>query len=68
MPSILSLIASSLALCVAYVAANIIHQLLFSNTKEPPVVFHWLPWVGSAITYGRDPYKFLFAARAKYGD
>ena len=68
MPSPLFLLSGSLAVGVAYIIANIIRQLLFPNIKEPPVVFHWFPWLGSAITYGKDPYKFLFAARAKYGD
>jgi sterol 14-demethylase len=50
------------------IVANVAQQLLRPNHAEPPVVFHWLPWLGSSIAYGRDPYKFLFACRAKYGD
>jgi len=34
----------------------------------PPVVFHWIPFVGSAIAYGNDPINFLFRCREKYGD
>nr|WOX02711.1 cytochrome P450 lanosterol 14 alpha-demethylase [Pyrenophora teres f. maculata]WOX02712.1 cytochrome P450 lanosterol 14 alpha-demethylase [Pyrenophora teres f. maculata]WOX02715.1 cytochrome P450 lanosterol 14 alpha-demethylase [Pyrenophora teres f. maculata]WOX02716.1 cytochrome P450 lanosterol 14 alpha-demethylase [Pyrenophora teres f. maculata]WOX02717.1 cytochrome P450 lanosterol 14 alpha-demethylase [Pyrenophora teres f. maculata] len=68
MLSLLFLLFGLLALCIAYIFANIIRQLLLPNTKEPPIVFHWFPWLGSAITYGKDPYKFLFAAKAKHGD
>ncbi|KAK1919368.1 hypothetical protein P3342_009092 [Pyrenophora teres f. teres] len=68
MLSLLFLLFGLLALCIVYIFVNIIRQLLLPNTKEPPVVFYWFPWLGSAITYGKDPYKFLFAAKAKYRD
>lgn len=32
------------------------------------MVFHIIPWFGSAATYGMDPYKFLFDCREKHGD
>ena len=47
---------------------NVLRQLLFKNPNEPPVVFHWFPFVGSTVTYGIHPYKFFFKCRAKYGD
>ncbi|CAG8282513.1 unnamed protein product [Penicillium salamii] len=47
---------------------NVINQLVFYKRKEPPVVFHWVPFIGSTIAYGMDPYQFFFASRAKYGD
>ncbi|KAF2480722.1 eburicol 14 alpha-demethylase [Neohortaea acidophila] len=47
---------------------NVLSQLLFRNPHEPPVVFHWVPFFGSTITYGIDPYRFFFACREKYGD
>jgi sterol 14-demethylase len=47
---------------------NVASQLLFRNPNEPPVVFHWVPVIGSTISYGIDPYKFFFACREKYGD
>lgn len=43
-------------------------QLLPKDPTLPPVVFHIIPWFGSAATYGMDPYKFLFDCREKYGD
>jgi hypothetical protein len=56
------------AFIVLSVVLNVLHQLLFKNPKEPPVVFHWFPIIGSTITYGMDPYRFFFENRAKYGD
>jgi sterol 14-demethylase len=46
-------------------AANALKQLLFPNKNEPPLVFHWIPFLGSTISYGIDPYRFFFACRAK---
>lgn len=54
-----------LTLIVLSVLTNVLVQLLFKNPNEPPVVFHWFPFVGSTITYGIDPYKFFFNAREK---
>ncbi|EMC91199.1 hypothetical protein BAUCODRAFT_152483 [Baudoinia panamericana UAMH 10762] len=47
---------------------NVARQLLLRNPNEPPIVFHWVPFIGSTITYGIDPYRFFFACREKYGD
>ncbi|EDR08390.1 uncharacterized protein LACBIDRAFT_234769, partial [Laccaria bicolor S238N-H82] len=38
------------------------------RASEPPVVFHWLPIIGSAISYGNDPLNFFFKCQKKYGD
>lgn len=47
------------------VLVNVLRQLLFKNPHEPPLVFHWFPFVGSTISYGMDPYTFFNTARAK---
>ena len=47
---------------------NVAKQILFRNKNEPPLVFHWVPVIGSTISYGIDPYKFFFTCREKYGD
>ncbi|KZP22784.1 cytochrome P450 [Athelia psychrophila] len=48
---------------------NVLWQLLPVRDKSlPPVVFHWIPIVGSAISYGDDPLGFFFSCREKYGD
>jgi sterol 14-demethylase len=54
-----------LTLIVLSVLTNVLVQLLFKNPNEPPVVFHWFPFIGSTVTYGIDPYKFFFNARKK---
>lgn len=50
---------------VIIVALNVLRQLLFRNKNEPPVVFHWIPFLGNTITYGMDPYAFFFSNREK---
>ncbi|KZP00505.1 cytochrome P450 51 [Calocera viscosa TUFC12733] len=48
---------------------NVVKQLPFlRDANRPPVVFHILPFIGSTVSYGMDPYKFFFAMREKYGD
>jgi len=60
------LVASGVAaFLVLSVVLNVLNQLLFKNKNEPPVVFHWLPVIGSTITYGMDPFKFFFDNKAK---
>ena len=59
-------IASSFAsLIVLTIVLNVLKQLLFRNPNEPPVVFHWVPFIGNTIGYGIDPYKFFFRCREK---
>ena len=41
-----------------FVLMNGLKQALFKKRNEPPVVFHWLPFVGSALSYGQEPNKF----------
>lgn len=40
-------------------------QLPSRDRSAPPVVFHWLPFIGSAIHYGNDPLNFYFQCREK---
>lgn len=53
------------AFFVLAVLLNVASQLLRVRTKssEPPLVFHWVPFIGSTVTYGMDPYKFFFRCR-----
>lgn len=50
---------------VVTIILNVARQILFRNKNEPPMVFHWLPFVGSTITYGMNPYNFFFSCREK---
>ena len=63
--SLLLLPLWSLAAVAALVVLNVFRQFLPSKPNEPPVVFHWIPFVGSAVTYGMDPVKFLQSCREK---
>jgi hypothetical protein len=47
------------------IVLNVLKQLLLKNPNEPPLVFHWIPVIGSTVTYGIDPYKFFFANQKK---
>ena len=40
---------------------NVLRQALLKNSREPPIVFHYVPFIGSTIAYGIDPYKFFFS-------
>lgn len=52
--------ASVISFVVLTIVLNVLNQLFFRNHKEPPVVFHWVPFFGSTIVYGIDPYDFFF--------
>lgn len=55
-------LAASITLAILL---NILHQLVFKNPNEPPVVFHWLPIIGNTLNYGMDPFKFFHDCRGK---
>lgn len=51
---------------VGIVALNVLYQLFGPrDPSKPPVVFHYVPILGCAVSYGMDPYKFLFDCRDK---
>ncbi|KAL4922286.1 cytochrome P450 [Aspergillus aurantiobrunneus] len=53
---------------VTAILFNVARQIFFRNKNEPPMVFHWIPFVGSTLSYGMNPYNFFFSCREKYGD
>lgn len=53
------------AILLFSIVANVLQQILLRNPNEPPVVFHWLPLIGSTVTYGIDPFKFFSECQAK---
>ncbi|EUC64781.1 lanosterol 14-alpha-demethylase, partial [Rhizoctonia solani AG-3 Rhs1AP] len=68
LPAIAALTAFVVIPVVA-IALNVAWQLLVPRDPSlPPLVFHWVPIIGSAIAYGDDPLAFLFSCREKYGD
>ncbi|KAG7089429.1 hypothetical protein E1B28_011115 [Marasmius oreades] len=51
------------------IVLHVLAQLVLPRRKsDPPVVFHWFPIVGSAISYGNDPVNFFLRCREKYGN
>ena len=60
-----SIIAALAFILVLTVLANVLQQTLLKKANEPPLVFHWLPFIGSTVTYGIDPFKFFFQCQAK---
>ena len=64
--SISANLAAGLAVFTALaIILNVLRQLLAQSPNEPPLVFHWVPFFGSTIVYGIDPYKFFFNCREK---
>ena len=69
MSSLVGNVFGSLALAILVsIVLNILKQLLYPDCHLPPVVWHWVPLIGSTVDYGQDPYKFFFKCREKYGD
>lgn len=60
-----SIIAALACILVLAILVNVLQQTLFPKSNQPPLVFHWLPFVGSTVVYGTDPFKFMFACQAK---
>ena len=65
--SVLNIIAAIASLISIAILTTVLQQVLFKNPNEPPVVFHWLPVIGSTVTYGIDPFKFFFDCQRKVG-
>ncbi|MCJ1471879.1 Lanosterol 14-alpha-demethylase [Lambiella insularis] len=64
----LLILSGIISFIVLAIVLNVLRQILLKNPNEPPLVFHWVPFIGSTISYGIDPYKFFFSCREKYGD
>ncbi|ETS85564.1 Eburicol 14-alpha-demethylase [Pestalotiopsis fici W106-1] len=62
------LIQYSIGVLIITIAANALWQQIPREKSEPPLVFHFLPFVGNAISYGTDPVKFYESCRQKHGD
>jgi sterol 14-demethylase len=58
-------VAGFVSFILLAVVLNMLKQLLLKKPNEPPVVFHWLPVLGSTVTYGMDPYAFFFRNQKK---
>ncbi|TBU43941.1 14 alpha-demethylase [Dichomitus squalens] len=65
---LVSFILSAVNVCIAIIVINICRQLLSLNRSQPPVVWHWIPFLGSTISYGKDPVGFFRTCRERYGN
>ncbi|THY87992.1 Cyp51A [Aureobasidium pullulans] len=68
MVDLLGIALRAIAFILFFVLLNVVRQLLFANKNEPPVVFHWFPFLGSTITYGMAPTDFFADCQKRYGD
>lgn len=59
---LLAIVVSALPVAIF---TYVLLQVSFKPTNEPPLVFHWFPFIGSTITYGIDPFKFFSDCQAK---
>lgn len=64
-PGLSTVVAVFTASITVIIVSSVLRQILFKNPSKPPVVFHWIPFIGSTVTYGIDPYKFYFDCQAK---
>ncbi|XP_036374002.1 cytochrome P450 7A1 [Megalops cyprinoides] len=60
-------------ICVLTIFLSILVTWLFWDSRkrrpgEPPLVTGWIPFLGVAFEYGRNPLAFLTSAQRKYGD
>lgn len=56
---------SSFVLSFVLHESNALDQLAPKDPRKPPVVFHYVPIIGCAVSYGMDPYGFMFRCREK---
>lgn len=61
----LKLVGAGATLIAIAILWNLFRQIFLKNPHEPPLVFHWLPIIGSTVTYGMDPLKFFAQCQAK---
>lgn len=64
-PIMPSFATGSFVVLVGFLLINAARQLLFRTKTEPPAVFHWIPYIGNAVSYGKDPVDFFEKCRAK---
>jgi hypothetical protein len=64
-PVLAQIVIIPIAFVVFSIVRHIIQQLAFPSKDEPPLVFSWLPLIGSTLEYGADPYKFYFKYQKK---
>ena len=61
------ILSTVLFLIIIPITTNILKQIFFRDPHKPPVVWHWVPKIGSTVDYGQDPFDFFFRCREKVG-
>jgi hypothetical protein len=64
-PTGTQLATTILLVVLTIIVSNVLGQILFKDSRKPPVVFHLVPGIGSTVSYGQDPYAFFFGCREK---
>lgn len=59
------ILSTVLFLIIIPITTNILKQIFFRDPHKPPVVWHWVPKIGSTVDYGQDPFDFFFRCREK---
>lgn len=62
---VVEMLATVIFVFVLAVLTNVVQQTLIGKKNRPPVVFHWIPVIGSTVTYGIDPFRFFAKCQAK---
>ncbi|MBE3041411.1 hypothetical protein IMZ48_02270 [Candidatus Bathyarchaeota archaeon] len=44
---------------------NAFRQMLPRKKSEPPLIFHWIPFIGNAVSYGMNPLLFYQKCQKK---
>lgn len=44
---------------------NVFWQQLPRKKSEPPLIFHWIPFIGNAVSYGMHPLRFYQECQKK---
>ncbi|CDK29647.1 unnamed protein product [Kuraishia capsulata CBS 1993] len=65
----LSLLQQITIVVAAPFVYSLLWQFLYSlKPNRAPLVTYYIPWVGSAVPYGMQPYAFFENCQKKYGD
>lgn len=47
---------------------NFFSSVFNRKTGEPPLINGWIPYLGKALIFRKDAYKFLLDQQKKFGD
>lgn len=65
MATFIGVLTAIFSVIAVTVLGNVLQQKFLKSPHEPPLVFSWVPFIGSTISYGMDPFKFFFDCKEK---